>query len=175
MRSRHGVTFLEVVLSVSLLAMVAGVMVGANGFARASQARSEVRLASAELAHRLVVMHLDDPRSVPSASLPVEYGERLYRFRLDEEQLRLVPLPGSAQQAGNAADRFSRLTVTVWLAPESGGTYGPGENGSGAVTLQRVYDRLPMRNNDSLRRMLDSDRGIREMLDAVSGRRDGGR
>jgi len=176
--ARRGFGFLEIVAATTLLALLAATLTAALGAVRAGEARAQAMLASAELAHRVIVMHLDDADSLPNPGLPIEYDGRLYRWRLQQQNITIVPIGDGAPEASAAAvGRFRRLIVTVWLAPESGGAFDPDQPGSGAVTLTRIYDQLPMRNPDSIRAFIgDGDpESIRRLLDVVSPAGGGGR
>lgn len=175
-RDRRGMSFLEVVAATTLLALLAATLSAALGAVRGGESRAQHRLAAAELAHRLIVMHLDDPESMPSQALPIEYNGRLYNWRLQQQPIVLVPMTEEQPAAQSAIDRFRRLIVTVWLSPESGGSPSPDLPGSGAVTLTRIYDRLPMRNPDSIRSFIgdgDAD-SIRRLLEVITPQSGGG-
>ncbi|TVQ60869.1 MAG: hypothetical protein EA378_10625 [Phycisphaerales bacterium] len=163
-------SFLEVVAATTLLALLAATLSAALGAVRGGEARARSQLAAAELAHRLIVMHLDDPESMPSQNLPIDYDGRLYNWRLQQQPIALIPLGEEEPGARSAIDRFRRLIVTVWLSPDSGGNPSPDTPGSGAVTLTRIYDQLPMRNPDSIRGFIgDGDaESIRRLLEVIS-------
>lgn len=88
MAGRRGVTMIEVVLAVALLSSVAAIVATAyDGVTRLND-RQKHRIYAAEVAHRLILNYLLDPKSLPDAGERIPYGEdNLYRHELDEEIL----------------------------------------------------------------------------------------
>ncbi len=171
-RARAGVTFLESVLGVVLLALVTTSLASAVSFMQRSHARLERRLGAAELANRLILQFIDDRESLPSPSLPLEYGENLYRWSLDEQRVRFVtrtPAQGTSAApdagigSGASLDRVQMLVIRVWLAPESGGSmaYDPQIPG---VVITRLVDPLAFSNPDSLQSLLEQPDGIERLM-----------
>lgn len=85
MAGRRGVTMIEVVLAVALLSSVAAIVVTAyDGVSRLND-RQRHRIYAAEVAHRLILNYLLDPKSLPDEGERIPYGaDNLYRHELDE-------------------------------------------------------------------------------------------
>ncbi len=172
--ARPGVTFLEAVLGVVLLALVTASLASSVSFMQRSHARLERRLAAAELANRLILQFIDDRESLPSPSLPLEYGTHLFRWSLEEQRVRFVtrtPASTSAVSAGVGSgvslDRVQLVIIRVWLAPESGGAmmYSPDIPG---VVITRLVDPLAFSNPDSLQSLLEQPDGIERLMNLFS-------
>lgn len=176
---RRGVTFLESILGVVLLGLVAASLAGAVSFMHNTQIRLERRLGAAELANRLILQLIDDRESLPSRSLPVEYNGALYRWSLDEQPVRFVTQnPGVAADAasgpggGVSLDRIQLVTVRVWLAAESGGSYSYSAEVPGVI-ITRLVDPLAFSNPDSLETLLEQPGGIDRLMQLLMQLEDG--
>ena len=162
--SRKGMSFLEVVVALAILGMVA-----ATSFAAITAITSQVRasrstLAATELGNRLILQYMDDPTRMPQSSLPIEYAGNRYRWTLREGSVTLNPAipPESAERTSGSAtrrlDRFKTISLTVWLGEESGGSYIPQES-TPVATLTRLMDPYTLRNPDAIDRLMaDPDR-----------------
>lgn len=169
-RRAAGMTFLEVVFASIVLGLIVTSLTSAISFMIARETRLQHRLACSELAHRLIIMHLDDPKSVPSNSLPLGYGRDYYRWEMDVSKLEAEPVSRDLldnRSADRTLDRFRRITVRVWLGEDSGGSRDP-QRGVPRVELSRVFDRLP-RNPDSLEEMTNSEEGMRRLIEVITG------
>ncbi|MBZ0171296.1 MAG: hypothetical protein K8E66_02855, partial [Phycisphaerales bacterium] len=82
--TRPGVTFIEVILGVVLMGLVAGTLAAAVGGVGKSFQRQRDRLAAAEIASRILLQRVDDEEGMPDESMPVGFGEREFRFRVEE-------------------------------------------------------------------------------------------
>jgi len=167
-------TFLEVIFASAALGLLVTSLTSAIGFMVAREARLQHRLACSELAHRLIIMHLDDPGSMPSDSLPITYGRDYYRWESDLSELNIEPVSRDlleSRAADKTLDRFREITVRVWLSEDSGGTRRP-EQGVPQVVLSRVFDRLPA-NPDSLEKLTGSDDDLRRLIEIITGEGDG--
>lgn len=173
-RARPGVTFLEAVLGVVLLALVTASLASSVSFMQRSHARLERRLGAAELANRLILQFIDDRESLPSQSLPLEYGEHLFRWSMEEQRVRFVtrtpPSTSTVTAAigsGVSLDRVQMIIVRVWLAPESGGSmmYSPEIPG---VVITRLIDPMAFSNPDSLQSLLEQPDGIERLMNLFS-------
>jgi len=157
-------SFLEVVVALAILGMVA-----ATSFAAITAITSQVRasrstLAATELGNRLILQYMDDPTRMPQSSLPIEYAGNRYRWTLREGSVTLNPAipPESAERTSGSAtrrlDRFKTISLTVWLGEESGGSYIPQES-TPVATLTRLMDPYTLRNPDAIDRLMaDPDR-----------------
>lgn len=177
--ARRGLTLLESLLAIALLALVATSISNLMGYVRGSQRRAQLELAAAEVANRVIIQYMDDKWTLmDQAGLPVGYGpddDPLY-FRWD---LRVgsVRLDTSDTAKRAAADRQSppnnvqaveQVTVWVWLSEESGGSFQYDERVPSAV-YTRLYAPLAglqFRSVDSMNKLRDNDRA---MSDLVSG------
>lgn len=146
-------TFLECVAATALLGLAAASIFSVFGFVVSSQTRQQQRLAAAELANRLVLMYLDDPISMPEPTKTLDYGPSLYRFEFVERPLTLTEAVPDGRDRNRPSplplDRFTEVSVRVWLSERSGGT----RDGSGGVpqaTVTRMFDPLAFRNPDSI-------------------------
>ena len=172
--SARGLTFLEVVLAVAMLAMVAAVIVGAINSIVSGQQRSLKRLGAAELANRLMLQYLDDDESLPSSSLPIDYGPDRYRWSMTTSPITLTPAKeptGRAprQATGLGAERLKSVTIRVWLADPSGSELdAPGAPG---FVITRIVDPIfgPIRNPDSRQRLLEDPVAYRKFLEQFVG------
>jgi Tfp pilus assembly protein PilV len=177
-RSRRGVTFLEVVLSVVLLSMVTGAVLSAINGVVAQQSRQMHRLGAAELANRLMLQYIDDKESMPQRGLPVGYGRDLYRWELSEEPVTLTHAKAEVAARGNpnvSLNRLRRISISVWLAEESGGTY-QNDGITPSFRLSRVVDPVfgQLRNPDTANHILTNERLRRQFMEAVTGMSGGG-
>lgn len=178
--ARGGMTLLEVVLSVTILGLVAATAATALGFMIGRQERQQQRLAAAEIASRLVLMYLDDDASLPSPTRTIPYGRWEFRFGMTNLPVELREADGVVALRGDGGrrtplniDRLRQLTMRVWLSEESGGT----RDGSGnepRYTLVRLYDPLAFgRNPDSARRQFEGEesrqRLFQQFIDAMGG------
>ena len=173
----RGITFLEVIFASVTLAMVAAAMLSALNHVHAMQSRQELLLGCAEVANRLIIQYLDDAKQLPSQFSPIPYGADEYRWRMDVRPITATPNPRfaravAAQSRRDGAvgmDRLRRVTVTVWVAESSGGA-GHLADGVPSVTITRLVDPMAVwRNPDSLSRRVDTEEGIRELLNIIAG------
>lgn len=157
-RHRTGLTLLEVVLATALLSILATGLFGMLSSITRAGVRERQRLASAEIANRLILMHLDDKTSLdPLKGKTIPYGIHEYRWRLSEDKIRLREI-ARRERAGSLGmadpDRFKQITVRVWLAETTGGAFDPDQRPPQA-TLTRLYDPIHLgRNPDSLRKIM---------------------
>lgn len=143
-----GLTLLEVILAVTLMGMLFGVVFGVIGTVDGIQLRNQRTLAAYEVAHRLVLAHLDDDTAMPSRSVPIDYGR--FKFMYDLLQEPVVMELNRTQRASDAApqglDRYKMVTISVYAADAVGDYFRPGER---VAELSRVYDPFAPRNPDS--------------------------
>lgn len=171
-RKARGVTFVESVLGVVLLGLVTASLAGAVAFMRNNQTRLEQRLGAAELANRLILQFIDDDESLPSRALPIEYGDRLFRWSMDQQRVRFntrTSGTGGGNEGiggGVSLDRIQLVTVRVWLAPESGGTRDFDPETPNAV-ITRLIDPLAFSNPDSLQTLIESPGGIDRLMNRL--------
>jgi len=170
-RRAAGISFVEVIAAVALLGLVVASMTGAFSSLFAAQIRQDHRLACAELAHRLIVSYLDDPESMPSEHESLAYGNAKYRWdmhlsRIDAEPGGELRIERRTDDLG--LDRFRDIVVRVWLSDESGGSR-EFARGVPRAEIERVFDLFPMRNPDSLEPLVDTNEGMRRLIEIITG------
>jgi hypothetical protein len=184
---QRGLTFLETILGVAILALMTSTVMAAIAFIHRTQMRQRELLMCNELANRLILMYLDDPQSpnMPSELSPFgPYDGKMYRYMKRSEPVQIVnatPADPTAVAAGtNSAspasndgglslDRLEIIHVRVWLAEDSGGSMSPGGN-TPEATLSRMADPFAIFNRpDSARNMLGTPDGMRRLRDTISG------
>jgi len=174
--ARRGVTFLEVVLGVVLMALVASTLSATMGAIGGSFQRQRDRLGAAEVASRITLIRVDDEEGMPDESLPVAYGEREFRWRIEENPV-LVTLSGPAREAMNQGGggttvnlsrRIISVTVTTWLAEESGGAFDFDPDLPHA-RVTRLIDPLAFATHDSAQRRLDTQEDIETFMRTFMG------
>jgi len=185
-RPARAVTFLEVVCSVVILSVVAAVTVGAINAIVSGQQRSLKRLGAAELANRLMLQYLDEETSLPSESLPIEYGPDRYRWTTSVTPISLVPAKEpeepAARPAGTApprptggpagamgVDQLRAVTFRVWLADPSGAPQA--QPGAPEYVLTRIVHPMlgPLRNPDRLQRLQEDPAAMQRFIQQLSG------
>ncbi|VAX40656.1 hypothetical protein MNBD_PLANCTO03-2052 [hydrothermal vent metagenome] len=172
-RAARGMTFLEVVFATVILAMTVATMAATVAAISTQQQRSQQLLATAELANRLVIQYLDDPKALPSEDLTISYGQDEYRWKmrvtrvkstLDETVARNIE---AAQTRRNEAspDRLKKVVVTVWLSEKSGGMF-LADQGGPQSRLVRIVDPFAFgrRTPDSLENMMQDTGGMLDQL-----------
>lgn len=130
-RSHAGLTFLEVVVSLAILAGVSSIVLGTVGFLEQAAARDARRLDATEVAHRVIVQYIDDPSWLENQPKRYVYNERPYVFEYLEQYLIDGDEPGgdltavakaetTAEFNKIAASAMRVITVTVWLEGPDG-------------------------------------------------------
>lgn len=178
-RTTHrGVTLIEVVLSVTLLALLAASLTSAMAFMRKATERHAVLRGAYELANRLMVQHVFNTAqlaeenggvALPSEGLPIAYGDptrpstiRRYRWSLDESPVTVRPAVPEGGRAGEAY-RITQFTVRVWLGEEDGGTVMFDPDTPHAV-ISRMYDVLNLGRNLNSAEQLQTEGSTRQEL-----------
>lgn len=157
----RGMTLLEVVFAVVLLALLASAVTSAITFVGGSEVRAQKRLGAYELANRLILQHLDDPTQMPDSTRPIEYDRFRYRWELEMDQVRMrtPSLPTQRSVVAQANDRFKEITVKVFAVDENAPFEPAAEQ---LASLSRVYDPFAARNPDAIER-LDPDTVIEQI------------
>jgi len=173
---RRGVTLVEVICAVTLLAVAAAAILNATGAIVSSQGRGQKRLGAAELANRLLLQYLDDENSLPSEALPIDYAGDSFRWSKKVTPITLntvVPQEARAgnTQSGMGLDRLRAVTVTVWLIDEQAGQM-EFVAGTPAFALTRIVDPLfgPLRNPDTREKLFNDPVAMRRFIDQFTGR-----
>jgi type II secretory pathway pseudopilin PulG len=168
--SRRGLTFIETICAVAMLALVAAAVMAAFHSIIAQQERQAHRLGAMELCNRLILQYLDDSDTMPTSGLPILYGDERYRWELHEIPVQLVPArPDVAEDrstSGTSAISVNRMTainITVWLSEESGGSaaFDPAYP---SATLTRLMDPIALRNPDTTKYLGKSSTKQQELI-----------
>lgn len=156
----------------ALLGMVTAVIVTALNSVVAGQTSGQKRLGAAEVANRLLIQYLDDESSMPSRTAPVGYGPDFYRWRMTETPIVLEPARTDERAARTRTPRsfqsLKNVTVEVWLAEQSGGSFEP-DSGTPSVMLSRIVDPLAFRNMDSFERLRRDPERFRRYIEQFTG------
>lgn len=178
--ARRAFSFLEVVFAVVLLSLLSMSIVGAVSFVFGRQRAEQQSLGACEIANRLMLQYLDDKNSMPDPSLPVEYGPDRYRWDMRVDPVIITPAEPARPRtdAGSGVtlnaerrgliDKVKQVTIRAWLGEESGGSYGPDALVPNAKITRLVYP-MANRNPDSFQNMVESEDGLRQFRDELSG------
>ena len=177
---RHGLTLIETVVAVALLATLASVVVVGISMVMGQQIRQQQRLAAAEISNRLILQYLDDPDTLPDSNLPVAYGNEKYRWTMNIAPVNLLSARAEVgseleERSRLTLDRMNAITIMVWLGEESGGTFKY-EPSSPFFAITRVVDPVSnvTRNPDSLQNAARTEAGRARILNTYSSSRRGG-
>jgi prepilin-type N-terminal cleavage/methylation domain-containing protein len=177
---RRGLTLIETVVAVALLATLSSVIVVGISMVMGQQIRQQQRLAAAEISNRLILQYLDDPDTLPDSNLSIAYGNERYRWKMNLAPVNLVSSRADVgseleERSRLTLDRLNALTITVWLGEESGGSfqYAPA---SPFFAITRVIDPVSnvTRNPDSLQNAARTEAGRARILNTYAGSRRGG-
>lgn len=171
--NRRGMTFLEVVLASALLGIVAFGIFGALNYLVLQQKRAEQIAGAAEVANRVVVMYLDNPKAMPPGGRPIAYGRNLYRWTYEASPIDVYDPNAIGEATPMSLTRLQELTVSTWLHEDSGGAYSPNP-GTPGIVVRRMLDPLASRNPDSLDRAVKDGRLVEEITGGDSSTRTGG-
>lgn len=166
--ARSGMTFLEVVLAVVLIGMLASTIAMMTGSLERTQRRQKHLLAAHELANAIILQYVDDPDSVPSGFEPVAYNDAEYRFEFKESRAR-VTLDAAAMENERASrnernvDRVKLVSVTVWPSEDFGGAVRFSD-GLPHASLSRLVDPLSFANPDSWNTRIDTEEGMQDLM-----------
>jgi len=172
-QARRGLTFLEAILAVVLLSMVATTLSSAVSFMSQSQRRMDQKLGAGELANRLILQYMDSRDSLPDRTLPIEYDRDYYRWTLEEASVKFEYDEQSIDESGNtnvgggvSLDRIKLITIKVWLGDDSGGSRSFTSMVPNIV-LTRLIDPLAFNNPDSLNTLLQEPGGIEKLFESL--------
>lgn len=163
-----GITLLEVVLAVVMLGLVAGSLTGAISAIESMSAHNKRMLAAYELANRLVLTWLDNPKLLPPSSLPLDYGP--YTFMWDYDLMGVQMRINDAQRstsgaAPQALDRFEVISITIFEAEGDGPQPRPGEE---IALLSRMYDPAAPRNPESMKNIVEGE-NLERLINKLGG------
>lgn len=165
----RGVTLLESVMGVAMLALVAASLTGVTGVLIRSAERQRALLGAAELANRLMIILNDDPRNLPTAGVPFEFLGRSYRWSMTRRGIVVEPSRAYVEyRRGRAGGvplerQFEAVDIEVWLAEGSGGSFSP-VDGVPRASVSRLIGSLSLRNPDSAERRLSGPDGLNRAI-----------
>jgi type II secretory pathway pseudopilin PulG len=158
-RSARGVTLIETVLAVVILGLVTSAFAGALAFVYRAERTEDLRLASNELANRILLQYLDDESVVARIrGQPLDYGPSRFSWEIDVQRVAMnikEPEPGNNRPRAQYKDRFEFVTVRVWLHSDAArGRFAANEQGPEPLAqLSRLLDPAAGRNNDAMMRL----------------------
>ncbi len=162
--AQPGLTLLEVVVAVAMLAGMATVVLGAVSLIENAATRDRHRLNATEVAHRVIVQLIDDHTWIDRQAVRrVQQGEHFYLFdhRVDvlyreqgvdgaDSNRRRSQLASETGVEARLKSQIHQITVTVYLEEQDGGrSLDP------YATLTRIYNPV----------MGEGERGIRYVMD----------
>ena len=165
-------TFLEAILAIVLLGMVATTLSNAVAFMSNAQKRMDQKLGAAELANRLILQYIDERDSLPNKALPIEYDADLYRWTLEEAPVKFkfddqVEDQSTGRVGGGVSlDRIKLITIRVWLGADSGGSRAFNSTVPNVI-ITRLIDPLAFNNPDSLNTLLAKPGGIEKLFESL--------
>lgn len=177
MRAR-GLTLLETVFAVVLMTLIAAAMFNTIDFLLSRQIAFERRLAAMELANRLMLQYLDDPTELKDdGGLPIRYHDAenadLFRWEKSESPVK-IELDKAAlkveDQPTFVAHKLKYVTMRVWLAEQSGGSYRP-EGSPVVAELSRLVDPAAMRTPEQVMKIFNNLDRIQDIIEDVGGTR----
>jgi prepilin-type N-terminal cleavage/methylation domain-containing protein len=162
----RGLTLLETVLAVVILGLIAAAITGAISTAESMNTRARQTLAAHELAHRLILIALDDRDRLPAETLPLEYGAFRFMWDRSEEPVRMSVSDAQTSRgsAPQALSRFRLLNVKIYAA--EGDSPQP-YKGIVMASLSRVYDPAAPRNPESVQVYRDP-RKVGELIEMLT-------
>lgn len=182
----RGLTFVEVVAALLMLALVAVTVLGGLSFLDSAAARDRYRLAATEVAHRVILQYMDNPAALPDPRLPYEFDEPYpatrYRWILREEFLAAEGDergPGARRRRAKVTEGASmdelfkshlyQVTVEVYLFDDAQALVSLSEP---LAKLSRIYNYIndrsdPERTKDRLLKLVEKATGTK--LPATEG------
>jgi hypothetical protein len=114
-RARAGLTFVEVIVSVGIVAGAAVLAFGTIGFLEKVASHNIDRVNGAEVAHRVILQWIDDFQWLRNQDHRVEMGGRFYQFDVWEEVLAAesAEVAGTARRASQRRTSVRADTVTA--------------------------------------------------------------
>lgn len=162
--TRRGFTFLEAVLGMALLGILASAIFGVLGYAWRVETEARQTLAAAEVANRVMISYLDDTTSRDDLPERIDYEQQRFRWSIETRTAALrdtfpearVGRDGSTE-IQQALDSMEFVRVVAWLDDGSRNAEAPGRTPTFA--LERVVDPFAYRGTDSTERLIrDPDR-----------------
>jgi len=162
-RARRGLSILEVVIALVILSLITAMVSGVVSAQYAVERAVEHERNALEVAHRIILQHIDDESVLRGQSRRVPHGEYTYMFEIDREVLQIAPasdyegeidqtVVGDVEVFARGDIGFEEIVryklqrVTVRVFHEDGG--------NGLASLTRVYNPF-----------LDPERGLERILE----------
>lgn len=150
-RAAAGLTLLEVLLAVALMALIAaGVLSGITAI-DAMQSRSKMVLAASEVGNRLMLQYLDNEDSLPPRSQPISYGPYSFFYEITNERVTMdlnqQQRTGDNRPNETGLGRFEQITITVFEGASAAGQLVPVDQ---VAQLSRIFDPFAMRNAETV-------------------------
>lgn len=114
---RAGLTLLEVVISCFTLALATGVIIGGIGFMRGMADRNRLRLDAMEVAHRVVLQHIDDDAALRSQVKRIELNGDYFAYTLNEQVMidESTDTKGSSSKHTLTGKQIGETDLNEWL------------------------------------------------------------
>ncbi len=169
-------TLLEVVLAIAALGLVAASATTTLSYLYGAQVREQRRLGAAELAHRFILIHMDEPNEMPSESETVPYAKDLYRYELEIAPVALNPSPHVASALADrrnespvSIDRLEQITVRVWLSEDSGGSSRFDTSVPNAVLVRLIDPHYINRNPHTAKKWFEDEKRRNQFIQEILG------
>lgn len=152
-RARGGVTFLEVVFASAMLGIATSGFVAALGAVETLDALSARRLEAHEVAHRVILQFMDDPRSLQQDT-PYPLGRGVYRYLVRKDVL--LPEDAEAERVSirksahtKTLDPIARIRARITMVTVEVYEEVRGQRAATPLaTLSRIYDPFGDAEND---------------------------
>ena len=190
MLNRRGMTFLETIVAVAIIGMLAAAVTSAISFIGNTQRRQQRQLEAAEIAHRLILQYIDDPDEMPKPTEtigpingdvfryeqslePVAVSSAIDTSITNDSRSNNSSSQGAGAAGGISLDRLGVVRIRVWLAEPSGGTRVFDPSMPGAV-LARLYDPLAsITRPDTGQKIISNQDRLQQMMNQIGGGRGG--
>lgn len=156
-RANRGMTFIEVIAAIALLALVSTLVLSGLSFIESASARDRYRLAATEVAHRVILQYMDDPTLLEPRK-PYQYGDTNYRWILRAEILadesndksasisrRTAKVTDSVSIDESFKNPIHQVTISVYLWDDDEALVS---NDEPLGRLTRIYNRYNDRNDE---------------------------
>ncbi len=172
--SKRGFTFLEAVLGMALLGILAGAIFGVLGYAWRVELEARQTLAAAEIANRVLISYLDDstsPRDLPET---IDYEQMRFRWTLDTEKAAIRDAFPDARVGREGTPEFLEalgnmefVTVVAWL--DDGTDLGQAPGRTPTFRIERTIDPFAFRGTDTIERLLKDPERQGVMINRMIG------
>ncbi len=168
--SGRGLTLLEVLLAVALLALIAASVLGAISAIDGMQSRSRMVLAASEVGNRLMLQYLDNEKSLPSKTQPIAYGPYQFFYEITTERVTMDlnerQRLGDARPNEQGLGRFEQVSISVFEAKATDGQPVPTEQ---VAQISRMVDPFAMRNPETVQGFDRDQTRIQDLIKRLPG------